>query len=266
MDELLHFADHLADASGSAIRPYFRQPFLADDKSGGTNFDPVTAADREAEAAIRSLIEERYPDHGIFGEELGFRPGSAGLTWVIDPIDGTKAFVTGMPLGGTLIAVYNGQVPILGIMDQPYLGERFIGSRFGARMRLAASEYTLRVRRCAGLEQAFLQCTHPDMFETRAEAAAFAALRTRTRLTRYSGDCYAYCMLAHGLIDLVVETGLKPYDIQAVIPIIEAAGGVVSDWRGGNPARGGQVIAAGDSRLHREALGILSSAAGELDK
>jgi len=259
--ELLDFAGRLADASRAAILPYFRQRLDVEDKSRGGDYDPVTLADRGAEEAIRRLIDDAQPAHGIFGEEFGFRPGSSGLTWVVDPIDGTKAFLTGMPLWGTLIALFDGRRPILGVMDQPYTGERFCGSRLGSQLRKGSGRHALAVRPCRNLEQAILQATHPKMFAAGVEASAFAALSDRVRLTRYGGDCYAYCMLAHGFLDLVVESDLKPYDIQALIPLIEGAGGIVSDWAGDDAAHGGQVVAAGDARVHEAALDLLSCAA-----
>jgi myo-inositol-1(or 4)-monophosphatase len=262
LTQYLRFAHRLVDASAEAIRPYFRSQVAVDNKAGETRFDPVTAADREAEASIRSLIRQTYPDHGIFGEEHGFEAGTAGLTWVIDPIDGTRAFITGMPLWGTLLALFDGQRPILGIMDQPFTGERFTGSRLGARLAHEGDSRPLSTRSCALLEQAVLQSTHPEMFSAAAESRAFESVATRVQLTRYGGDCYAYCMLAHGLIDLVIESGLNPYDIQALIPIVEAAGGQVTDWHGDDATMGGQVIASGDARVHQQALSLLAPAAG----
>lgn len=259
--DLLGFASRLADASGAVIRPYFRSVSDVQNKAAPGSFDPVTVADRGSEQAIRDLIRRELPEHGIFGEEHGYQPGSSPLVWVIDPIDGTKAFITGLPLWGTLIALYDGQKPILGVMDQPYLRERFIGSRLGAEIATAAGRRALATRACPRIEQAIVQTTHPDMFVREAEQKAFAGLSKRARLVRFGGDCYAYCMLAHGLIDLVVEADLAPYDIQALIPIVEAAGGVVTSWSGGPAAMGGQVIAAGDRELHAAAVALLSEAA-----
>ncbi len=259
--ELGALAGRLADAAGAAILPHFRAALAVDNKLGESGFDPVTLADRAAEAAIRELLAAERPQDAIFGEEQGYAAGSSGLTWVIDPIDGTRAFITGMPLWGTLIALHDGVRPVLGVMDQPYLGERFSGSRLGATMRRGGVARALHTRPCAQLSQAALQCTALDMFKPGAERAAYDALAARVRLTRYSGDCYAYCMLAHGMLDLVVEADLKPYDIQALIPIIEAAGGVLSDWRGGDAQLGGQVLAAGDAALHAQALALLATGA-----
>jgi myo-inositol-1(or 4)-monophosphatase len=254
------FAFRLADASAAAILPHFRERLTVTNKAEGNLYDPVTIADQAAEAAIRALIKQSYPAHGIYGEEHGFEPGDSGLTWVIDPIDGTRAFITGIPLWGTLIALHDGQKPILGIMDQPFTGERFVGSELGAELRHRGSATALHSAPCVDLKEARLQSTSPAMFSA-PELDVFNALARRVRLTRYSGDCYTYCMLALGTIDLVVEAGLMPYDVQALIPIIEQAGGIISNWSGGACGNGGQVIAAGDRRVHQQALEILAAAA-----
>lgn len=257
LTEYLDFARRLAEAAGAVTLSCFRRPIGVDNKAGKAAYDPVTAADRGAEAAIRELIGRVYPEHGIFGEEHGYRPGSSGLTWVIDPIDGTRAFITGMPLWGTLIALFDGEKPILGLMDQPYTGERFVGSRRGAALHRGGETVSLHTRECPDLSQAVLYTTHPHLFTTERERAAFAAVESRVRLSRYGGDCYNYCLLAHGFVDLVIESGLKPYDVQALIPIVEAAGGVLTTWSGDPAEEGGQVIAAGDPRLHEQALELL---------
>jgi myo-inositol-1(or 4)-monophosphatase len=260
------FAGRLADASGAVIRPYFRAALSVGNKAGGadaigTGYDPVTAADHGAETAIRERIKQTYPSHGIFGEEHGYEPGSSGLTWVIDPIDGTRAFITGVPLRGTLIALHDGERPILGVMDQPYTRERFTGSVLGAELQTPQGCTQLRTRACAELAQAILSTTHPAVFQTAAERAAFKAVAARVRMTRFGGDCYSYCMLAHGLIDLIIESSLLPYDVQALIPIIAAAGGVMTSWSGAPADEGGQVVAAGDPRVHAQALELLAGAA-----
>ena len=260
LDAFLVFAHALADTSGPLIRQHFRTHLEADDKPQRARFDPVTVADRAAETALRKLIRERCPEHGIFGEEHGYEEGNDPLTWVLDPIDGTKAFLTGLPIWGTLIALYDGEKPVLGIMDQPYTRERFVGSRFGTELHKADSVKRLRTRCCETLASAIMQTTHPAMFTRQTELDAYRSLSDQVLLTRFSGDCYGYCMLAHGLIDLVVEADLQPYDILALIPIIEAAGGVVSDWSGGAATAGGQVIAAGDPTVHEQALALLGPA------
>ncbi len=260
--DLVAFAEGLADAAAEATLRHFRRLESVEDKAGGHGYDPVTAADREAETVIRQRIKAAYPDHGILGEEHGRETGSSAYTWVIDPIDGTRSFITGVPLWGTLIALNAGARPILGVMDQPYLGERFVGSPLGAWMvERGGARTKLVTRRCGALSSAVLMCTDPAMFGHTDERVAFDTLRATARLTRYSADCYGYCMLARGLVDLVVEADLKPYDIQALLPIIEAAGGVVTNWRGGAADQGGQVIAAGDPAVHAAALAVLAGAA-----
>ncbi len=260
LSDLLRFVDELADAAAKVTMPHFRSVLAVDNKAGLHAYDPVTIADQGAEEAIRALINARYPEHGIYGEEHGYEVGTSGLTWVIDPIDGTRAFITGSPLWGTLIALHDGQKPILGIMDQPFTRERFSGSSRGAELRAPTGSGALRVRPCAELGQARLQCTTPDLFKG-AERDAFFSIADRVQLRRYGGDCYAYALLALGQIDLVIESGLQPYDIQALIPIIEAAGGVVTTWSGGDAGNGGQILVAGDRRLHAQALELLAPAA-----
>ncbi len=260
----LDFAQTLADAARAVIAPHFRRQLAVDDKGLAlySGYDPVTIADRQAEEAMRVLIREAYPSHGILGEESGREAGTSDLTWVLDPIDGTRAFITGVPLWGTLIALSDENSPLLGIVDQPFLRERFLGSRLGSSYVFADGGGDLCTRPCAKLGDAVLYSTHPDMFAAEPEHSAFEDLRRRVRLSRFSGDCYSYCMLAFGLVDLVIDAGLAPWDIHALIPIIEAAGGVVSDWNGGTAMGGGKVIAAGDARTHQAALELISKAAG----
>ncbi|MDH1551598.1 MULTISPECIES: histidinol-phosphatase [Pseudomonas] len=245
--ELRTFAEQLADAAALAIKPYFRASLDVEDK-GGRLYDPVTVADKAAEDAMRALIQARYPDHGILGEEAGVAVGSSPLTWVLDPIDGTRAFITGLPLWGTLIALNDGTRPVLGVMNQPFTGERFIGTPEGAWRNATP----LRTRACADLATATLMCTTPDMFDTAERKAAFEAVAGQARLMRYGGDCYAYCMLASGFVDVIVEASLQPYDVQALMPIIEGAGGVISAWDGSSAQHGGCVVACGDPALHAQ--------------
>ncbi len=253
------FAHVLADASGKAILPHFRNLDAVDDKGGakGEAYDPVTVADREAEIAIRALIEARWPDHGVLGEEEGHRKGASPFTWVLDPIDGTRAFITGGPQWGTLIALNEAGTPILGVLDQPYTGERWIG--YGGRTEFTARGETrrLRTRPCAAVKDAVVSSTHPWSYFSEAERKAFMKVDAKCRMTRFGGDCYAYGLVAMGLIDAVIETSLKPWDIQALIPIVEGAGGVVTSWTGGDAAEGGQVVASGDERLHAQLLKLL---------
>jgi histidinol phosphatase-like enzyme (inositol monophosphatase family) len=252
-------AHHLAEISGAAILPHFRRALKVDNKASVGLFDPVTVADRAAERAIVRALKVTWPAHGIEGEEFGIKPGSSPLTWVIDPIDGTRAFILGFPLWGTLIGLTDGDHPVLGLMNQPYTGERFWSGATVATMRGAdGRERRLKTRSCATLADAMFVTTHPDMFKPGIETRGFEAIRTACKSTRFGGDCYAYCMLAAGHVDLVVEAGLKPYDVAALIPIIEKAGGRCTSWDGGSAAGGGRVVAAGDARIHEQALKILS--------
>lgn len=255
--ELIIFAGTLADAARAAILPHFRAAVDVANKKNDGKFDPVTIADRDAEQIIRTLISKTYPEDGIIGEEFGSAASRSGLTWCIDPIDGTRAFITGVPQWGVLIGLHDGRAPVLGVMDQPFTGERFAGSRLGAHLTHNGKSTPLRTRLCTDLSDAVLTTTHPGAFGKKSEHDAYLRVAGRARLHRYGGDCYAYAMLAHGLIDLVIETALQPWDIQALIPIITAAGGVITNWSGGPADQGGQVIAAGDARLHAAALELL---------
>jgi len=260
LQELIAFGCVLADRAGQVIRPHFRRPIAVDDKAAGAAFDPVTVADRDAETAIRSLVHESYPDHGMLGEEHGFEKGTSGLTWIIDPIDGTRAFIVGFPIWTTLIALHDGEGPVLGIVDQPHIGERFVGSRLGAELRSRSETTPMRTRACGAIEAAIMAATDPLMFAPGAEREAFDRITARTRLTRYGGDGYAYAMVAAGMLDLVVEASLGPWDIQAHMPILKAAGGIATAWDGGPAQHGGRVVVAGDARIHAQALAILAGA------
>jgi myo-inositol-1(or 4)-monophosphatase len=256
--DLARFMDDLATQSGQAILPFFRAAFGIDDKGHGGTFDPVTEADRAAEVILRGLIRRSFPTHGILGEEFGSENLEAECVWVLDPIDGTRAFIAGLPTWGTLIGLTRNGVPVRGLMHQPYLGERFFGDGATARFRSARGERALHTRRDTDLKHALLATTDPRLFGEGPERDGFAALESAVRLSRYGTDCYAYCMLAAGQIDLVVEAGLKPYDIVALIPIVEGAGGVVTAWDGGPAAGGGRIVAAADRALHAEALRLLN--------
>lgn len=261
LDALAAFADRLADVAAAEILPYFRAGAATENKSRGAGYDPVTLADRAAETAIRAAIRKHYPGHGVLGEEFGFAPGESGLTWVIDPIDGTKSFITGLHHWATLIALFDGEKPRLGIADQPYVGERFFGDGQRAELRRPGHPpRPLHARPCDGLGQAILCATGRDIFDGEDELAAFDAVAAKTRMVRYGGDCYLYCMLAAGLVDLVIESTLKAHDVQALIPIVEGAGGIISDWSGGSAVNGGRVVAAGDARVHRQAMALLEAA------
>jgi inositol-phosphate phosphatase/L-galactose 1-phosphate phosphatase/histidinol-phosphatase len=254
LDLFLALAADLADAAGEAIRPYFRQPIKVDDKP---DLSPVTAADRAAEEIMRRLIAARFPEHGIFGEEFGRERDDAEYVWVLDPIDGTKSFISGVPLFGTLIALAHRGRPILGIIDQPISRERWIGA---AGRATTFNGNPIRCRPCAVLAAATVFSTGPDMFKG-PDAAAHGRVAAAAKLVRFGADCYAYGLLAHGLIDLVIEASLKPYDFSAMVPIVEGAGGIATDWRGAplTLASEGRVVVAGDRNAHREALALLSA-------
>jgi myo-inositol-1(or 4)-monophosphatase len=246
------FIDRLATASGEAILPFFRTSLLVDDKNAGGAFDPVTAADRAAELAMRALIRDTFPSHGIIGEEFGAERPDADYVWVLDPIDGTKSFIAGMPAWGTLIALTRNGHPVYGMMHQPYFSERFSGDGKAARYRGPRSERALMVRPCDSLDRALLFTTSPRLMNA-ADRAAFGRVEEAVRLSRYGGDCYSYCMLAAGHIDLIIETELKPHDVAALIPIITGAGGIITTWEGEPAERGGRIVAAGDRRVHAAA-------------
>jgi len=252
--QYLPFALRLAELAGAAILPHFRCAIAVDNKGGDAYFDPVTAADRAAEQAIRDELQSVYPNHGIYGEEQGRTAGDSGLTWVLDPIDGTRAFILGQLHWGTLIALDEGPRPILGIMHQPYVGETFVGTRAAAWWQRDGERHPMRTRPCAHLEDAAVCSTHVQP----EDRAAFDRVAAKARLVRYGGDCYNYCLLAAGLIDVVIESGLQAYDVHAVAPMIEAAGGIMSTWAGEFPYEGGQIVAAGDPRLHEQLLRILA--------
>jgi len=256
MTSFLPFLNQLADAAAEAIMPHFRTGMTVEDK-GSELFDPVTVADREAEAAMRRLIGVTFPEHGIIGEEYGTEHEGRDFVWVLDPIDGTRSFIAGIPLWGTLIGLLHEGKPVLGMMAQPFTGERFAGDGGKAWHRGPGGERRLSVRRCAALGSATLLTTSPSLFSD-SERAAYQEVEAAARLARYGTDCYAYCMVAAGQADLVVEAGLQIYDIAALIPIIEGAGGQVSNWSGGSDLDSGRVVASGDAGLHRSALEILS--------
>jgi len=254
-EDSLAFAERLADAAGAVIRPYFRAACPVEQKPDRT---PVTAADRAAERAMRRLIAETYPDHGILGEEYGGERTDAAFVWVLDPIDGTKSFITGVPLFGTLIALLHHRRPILGIIDQPVLGERWVGAAGRPTLFNGAP---VRTRPCGDLQAAVLSTTGLDQYRG-ADAGAFARLAGAVGLLRHITDCYGYAMLASGHVDLVVEAGLQPYDHLALTPVVAGAGGVITDWRGRalDLDSDGRVAAAGDAARHAEVLALLAAA------
>jgi len=251
---LITLLNRLADASGAVIRRHFRTPYRVEQKDDAS---PVTVADRGAEAAIRGILEAERPRDGIVGEEYGSHNADAERVWVIDPIDGTKSFITGRPIFGTLIALLQDGVPRLGVIDQPIIGDRWIG---GVGHPTTLNGEAARVRRCAALARAVIATTTPTMF--RAEDwPRFQRLERESAAAVYGGDCFAYAGLASGWCDLVVESGLNLYDFAALVPVIEAAGGIMTDWQGRPLTQGspGQVVAAGDAAIHRQAVDILSA-------
>ncbi len=260
--ELVALAHRLADAARPIAARYFRTPVTVDDK---TDLSPVTVADREAETAMRALLTEEVPQHGVSGEEHGVVRPDAEYVWVLDPIDGTKAYITGLPIFGTLIALLHRGKPVLGIIDQPILAERWLGvegepSTFNGR--------PIRVRACAGLERAYMYSTAPIMFPGTLEKR-HEALTQRVKLFRWGGDCYAYGLLASGHVDLVVENSLKLYDFAALVPVVRGAGGLITDWQGKelDINSDGSVLAAGDTAVHRAAIDVLHGAgSGEPQK
>lgn len=257
---LLACAHALADASGKAIKPYFRKLISVDDKGGANGFDPVTAADKAAERAITRQLARTFPEHGLIGEEYGTVRPDARYRWVIDPIDGTRSFIMGLPTWGTLIGLMDGPDLVLGVMDQPFTGERFWSTATRAQMRTADGKTRrIKTRLCPSLDQATFSATHPDLFKGARQIQAHARLKAATRMTRYGGDCYAYCLLAAGHIDVIVEPGLNAYDIAALIPIIERAGGIVTTWDGGPATHGGNIAASGNPALHAEVLALIAT-------
>ncbi|MET3598523.1 histidinol-phosphatase [Martelella mangrovi] len=249
------FFNSLADAAAAQTLPRFRSGLNVDNKLAG-GFDPVTEGDRAAESAIRQLIGEHYPEHGILGEEHGSSGLDREYVWVIDPIDGTRAFISGVPVWGTLIGLYHNGRAVMGLMDQPFTGERFFADAETAGFAGPGGPRSLKTRDCRRLEDAVLFTTSPRIMQAEA-MARYDRLEKRVRLARYGIDCYAYCLLAAGFADLVVESDLKPYDIGALIPIIERAGGVVTTWTGERPEGGGDIVAAATPALHAAALETL---------
>ena len=256
-NELIDVARELADAARVETLKYFRVPGLAaENKASDEGWDPVTAGDRNAESAMRDILARRRPRDGVLGEEFESFKGESGLDWVLDPIDGTRSFISGAPLWGVLIAVSDECGPLYGIIDQPYIGERFEGGFGRTLLRGPMGRRNLETRRTRRLEDAVLFSTFPEI-GTGAEREAFHRLSARTRMTRYGTDCYGYALLAAGHIDLVVEAGLNPYDIHAPIAVVLAAGGVATDWEGNGPHDKTRMVAAANPEIHREALAAL---------
>lgn len=258
-DELITTAHNLADAARGITLKYFRSAHLHAENKKAASFDPVTQADREAENEIRKILSKQRPNDTIIGEEFAQTIGKSGISWIIDPIDGTRAFLSGSPTWGVLIAVSNGKEPVYGIIDQPYIGERFEGGFGLAHYNGPLGKHPLATRSYRPIEQSILFSTFPEI-GTSNEQMSFQRVSQKVRLTRYGLDCYAYCLLAAGHIDLVIEAGLQPYDIAAPIAVVKAAGGIVSNWSGDDCQAGGQIIAAANPEIHAEALALLNKA------
>jgi inositol-phosphate phosphatase/L-galactose 1-phosphate phosphatase/histidinol-phosphatase len=252
--ELVALAHSLADAARPIAAKYFRTQVKIDDKNDAT---PVTIADREAETAMRELLTKHVPQHGVFGEEHGAARTDAEYVWVLDPIDGTKAFITGMPIFGTLIALLHKGTPVMGIIDQPIQKERWFGVD-GERATFNGQPATTRA--CAKLANAYMYSTAPEMFKTPGIVGRHETLAKQVKNFRWGGDCYSYGLLASGHVDLVVENGLKLYDFAALVPVIKSAGGVITDWHGKDldMHSPGAVLAAGDAAMHRAAMDVLA--------
>lgn len=256
--DLVSLASDLADAARPIVARYFRTGVTIDDKNDAS---PVTIADREAETAMRALLTTHVPGHGVFGEEHGAERTDADYVWVLDPIDGTKAFITGLPIFGTLIALLHKGVPVMGVIDQPILKERWLGV---AGRPSTFNGQPIRVRACPTLDRAYMYSTAPIMFPGDLEKQ-HAALTQRVKLFRWGGDCYAYGLLASGHVDLVVENALKLYDFAALVPVIAGAGGLITDWHGKplDMHSDGSVLATGDPALHKAARDVLEAATGD---
>jgi histidinol phosphatase-like enzyme (inositol monophosphatase family) len=262
-DELIAFAHRLADAAGATILPYLRQRIDVANKpmviEGREVFDPVTEADKNAELAIRAIIERERPDDGIMGEEFGETPGRNGLRWVLDPVDGTRAFINGRHEWGSLIALEENGRPVLGVLDQPSIGERFVGVNGRAQLRFKGADTPLHVRQCEKLSDAILCATHPDGYFGKEERDAFRRVQRAVKMSRWGGDCYIFGTMALGFTDLIIESAFKRWDVAALIPLVEGAGGIITDWQGGDCSAGGQCLAAGDKRIHAAALELLNA-------
>ncbi|WP_310618830.1 histidinol-phosphatase [Flexibacterium corallicola] len=250
------FVHKLADAADVETLKHFRSGFAVENKLSA-GFDPVTVADKSAEKAIRAVIEKHYPEHGIIGEEYGRQNERADHQWVLDPIDGTRSYISGTPLWGTLIGLSVDGAASLGMLSQPYIRERYWGDRTSAYYRGPIGDRQLKTRNCTGLEEAIIMTTDPSLFEEQ-ERPLYDTIENRARLARYSADCYGYAMVAAGCCDCVIESGLNTYDILPLIPIVEGAGGAITDWAGAPAENGGQILACGDKRLHEQLLRILA--------
>lgn len=257
-EELLSTLHAAADESALKIAPLFRGNFSVDHKDGKGIFDPVTIADRAGEQVIREVILSRYAEDAVIGEEMQDVTGNSGYCWVIDPIDGTRAFIIGSPLWGTLIGVNKDGRPYMGMMNQPFTGERFWAGPSGSYLSYKGEVIPLQTRKCEALADAVITTTCPDLFREASDLQRFNKLKAACMMSRYGGDCYNYCLLAMGHVDLVVESGLQAFDIAPLVPIVERAGGMLTSWDGGPAGDGGRIIAAGSKAIHEAALEILA--------
>lgn len=256
-EEIETALEALCQIAGEESMPFFRQSSMKVENKEKSGFDPVTQADQAAEKAMRRYIERNLPNHGVIGEEFGSANADAEYTWVLDPVDGTRAFICGLPVWGSLIALCRNGTPIAGAMHQPFTGETFWAAGAVSSFRRGSDSRTLATSGVEDVNDAILMATAPEIFKEE-EMPKFSAVSDACRLTRYGADCYAYCMLAAGQVDLVIEAGLQFYDIAALIPIIENAGGIVTDWENRPVTSGGQVIASANAALHRAALDLLN--------
>lgn len=258
-DEIWLFLRELANIAAQETLPRFRLGCEVQNKIQGEGFDPVTEADRQAERALRQAIQERFPSHGIVGEEFGETVGASEWCWILDPIDGTRSYISGMPTWGTLIGLLKDNVPMYGMMSQPFVGDCFIGGNGLAQLVRPEGVTDLKPRVGITIDEATLFSTTPEMFELGNELNSFQRVSQKTKLTRFGADCYGYCLLAAGFVDLVLEANLGYYDIAPMIPIIESSGGVVSDWDGSPLRSGGRALAAASAELHNSVLNLLHS-------
>ncbi len=257
--EYMPFLEEMIEQAGEVSLRYFRNDLTVTDKrQKGEAFDPVTIADRETEEFIRKRILAKYPGHAIIGEEFGTKEGTDSFTWLVDPIDGTRGFISGTPMWGVLIGLKRADECLVGAMRQPYLGETWLGDGNTAYFLRRQQRTRIRVRERVDLDEAIVCCTHPAMYPTDEAREKFMGVIARCRFSRYGTECLGYGMLACGYVDLVVEGGLSPYDIMPLIPIVEGAGGIITDWQGNTAVNGGMVIAAASERLHGEALELLN--------
>jgi myo-inositol-1(or 4)-monophosphatase len=256
---LVKFATQIVLESGEIALKYFRSDLDVVNKKIGSKFDPLTLADTEIEEYLRGKINENYPDHSVIGEEAGETKGSGSFKWLIDPIDGTRGFVAGSPMWGTLLGLMDGEECIVGLMNQPFVKETFLGSEAGAFIINGEGKKRIHTSKKKQLSDAILCCTHLSMFHTGNALDRFVQVGEICRFSRFGTDCYGYGLLAHGFVDIVVESALKPFDIMPMIPIVEAAGGVISDWQGASVENGGNVVATANPMLHEQALKILSA-------